>query len=235
MSAKEPIILLEQVSKYYGATDSKDDNPVLTNVNLKVHEGESMAIVGPSGSGKSTLLNIMGALDTASEGTVSIAGQCLSEADQTALSEFRRQTVGFVFQSHHLLPQLSVLENILVPLLAKPGAEGMAEAEERGRSMLKRVGLSHRLNHKPAALSGGERQRTAVVRALIHQPRILLADEPTGALDKNASMTLAKLLMELNQEEGVTLITVTHSMALAQLTDTVMELDDGYLQACKVS
>ena len=101
--------------------------------------------------------------------------------------------------------------------------------------MLKRVGLSHRLNHKPAALSGGERQRTAVVRALIHQPRILLADEPTGALDKNASMTLAKLLMELNQEEGVTLITVTHSMALAQLTDTVMELDDGYLQACKVS
>lgn len=235
MSAKEPIILLEKVSKYYGAKDSDDTTRVLSEVDLEVYEGESMAIIGPSGSGKSTLLNIMGALDTASEGSVCIADQYLNKASENELAEFRRRTVGFIFQSHHLLPQLSVMENVLVPLLAEPKPKGMPEAEERGRKLLKRVGLDHRLNHKPGQLSGGEKQRVAVVRALIHKPRILLADEPTGALDRKSSENLGQLLMELNHEEHITLVTVTHSMELAQLTGTVLELEDGRLHTSEAS
>jgi len=235
MSAKEPIILLEKVSKRYGSSNSKSTTNVLTEVDLEVYEGESMAIIGPSGSGKSTLLNIMGALDTASDGFVCIAGRHLNEAGENELAEFRRRTVGFIFQAHHLLPQLSVMENVLVPLLAEPQPKGMQEAEERGRVLLKRVGLDHRLDHKPGQLSGGEKQRAAVVRALICKPRILLADEPTGALDRKSSENLAQLLMELNHEEGLTLMTVTHSMELARLTGTVLELEDGHLQTNRAS
>ena len=235
MSAKEPIILLEKVSKRYGASDSGDTTHVLSEIDLEVYEGESMAIIGPSGSGKSTLLNIMGALDTASEGSVRIADQYLNKAREVELAEFRRRTVGFIFQAHHLLPQLSVLENVLVPLLADPNPKGIPKAEERGRQLLKRVGLDHRLNHKPGQLSGGERQRVAVVRALINQPRILLADEPTGALDRKSSDNLGQLLMEINHEEHITLVTVTHSIELAQLTGTVLELEDGRLHTSEAS
>ncbi len=235
MSAKEPIILLEKVSKRYGASDSGDTTHVLSEIDLEVYEGESMAIIGPSGSGKSTLLNIMGALDTASEGSVRIADQYLNKAREVELAEFRRRTVGFIFQAHHLLPQLSVLENVLVPLLADPNPKGIPKAEERGRQLLKRVGLDHRLNHKPGQLSGGERQRVAVVRALINQPRILLADEPTGALDRKSSVNLGQLLMEINHEEHITLVTVTHSIELAQLTGTVLELEDGRLHTSEAS
>ena len=235
MSAKEPIILLEKVSKSYGAKDSESLTRVLTEIDLEIYEGESMAIIGPSGSGKSTLLNIMGALDTATDGSVRIAGQYLTKADEEELSEFRRRVAGFIFQSHHLLPQLSVMENVLVPLLATPKSDGMAEAEERGRKLLKRVGLDHRLDHKPGQLSGGERQRVAVVRALIHKPKILFADEPTGALDRSSSENLGQLLMELNHEENITLVTVTHSMELVQSMATVLELEDGNLHTCEES
>ena len=177
----------------------------------------------------------MGALDTATDGSVQIAGQYLNKASENDLAAFRRQTVGFIFQAHHLLPQLSVMENVLVPLLAEPKPKGMQEAEDRGRKLLERVGLNHRLDHKPGQLSGGEKQRVAVVRALIHKPRILLADEPTGALDRKSSENLGQLLMELNHEEHITLVTVTHSMELARLTGTVLELEDGHLHTSEAS
>lgn len=211
------------VTKSYGAAE---EAPVLRGVDLAVRAGESVAIVGPSGCGKSTLLNILGTLDRPTSGKVFLGGRDVSGLGEVELSRLRAREVGFVFQLHHLLPQLTVLENVLVPALV---AEGARAAEERARRLLDRVGLSHRLGYRPGQLSGGECQRAAVARALVNRPRLLLADEPTGSLDGKAAEGVADLLFELNREEGVALVVVTHAPGLAARADRGLELREGRL------
>jgi ABC-type lipoprotein export system ATPase subunit len=241
----EPPLLLKltDVTKRYEAASGAGAVAVLDAVSFAVRPGQSVAIVGPSGSGKSTLLQILGTLDRPTSGRVELAGRDLATLDDLALAEVRNRQIGFVFQSHFLLPHCTVLENVLVPTLAKvgpasrrppPGAQG--EPSETGgtpvlraRRLLDRVGLGHRLDHRPGQLSGGERQRVAVVRALINQPALVLADEPTGALDHASATALGQLLVELNREEGVTLIVVTHALDLARRMGRVLELLEGKL------
>jgi lipoprotein-releasing system ATP-binding protein len=228
-SPTRPLLELEGVSKSYAATGDAPATTVLRQVDLRLSPGESAAIVGPSGSGKSTLLNIIGTLDRPTGGRVLLNGQDLSKLDERALAEVRAEALGFVFQLHHLLPQCTVLENVLVPTLAG-GPRKRAEAPEaRARRLLERVGLSQRLSYRPGQLSGGERQRAAVVRALVNEPRLLLADEPTGSLDRASSENLARLLVELNREEGVALLVITHAPDLARQMSRVLELRDGTL------
>ena len=186
-------------------------------------------IVGPSGSGKSTLLNIIGALDCPTQGRVLLDGKDLAALDETALARIRNKQIGFVFQLHHLLPQCTALENVLVPTLADKERAGARELRDRATTLLERVGLKEFLLHRPGELSGGQRQRVAVVRALINKPKLLLADEPTGSLDEDASQNIGDLLAELNGSEQVTLIVVTHSLKLAERMGQVMELSNGLL------
>lgn len=202
---------------------------VLNGVCLHLDEGESAAIVGPSGSGKSTLLHIIGALDTPSAGEVVLNGKNLAVMNDDELAAFRSRSLGFVFQAHHLLPHLNLLENVLVPTMAK-GAPCTNHAVGRAKQLLERVGLGERLAHRPGQLSGGECQRAAVVRALINQPKLLLADEPTGALDHQNAEELAKVLLELNREEKVAMIVVTHWRELAERMGKVYEIADGKLR-----
>ncbi|MHC4396180.1 MAG: ABC transporter ATP-binding protein [Planctomycetota bacterium] len=202
---------------------------VLKDITLKVSAGQSIAIVGPSGSGKSTLLNILGALDKPSSGRVLFDDTDLGQFDERQLAKIRNEQIGFVFQLHHLLPQCTVLENVLIPTLVSKKPDSRKAFEQRAVSLLERVGLKDWLYHRPGELSGGQRQRVAVVRALINNPRILLADEPTGSLDTKAAETIAALLVELNQSEKVTLIVATHSGRLAERMSEVLELDDGEL------
>ena len=213
------LLELSHVAKSYGTVE------VLKEVNLQLAAGEPIAIIGPSGSGKSTLLNIMGALDVPTRGTMSLDGRDLSHLTEKELAGIRNRQIGFIFQLHHLLPQCSVLENVLIPTLASPNSD----RQERAERLLDRVGLKHRLTHRPGQLSGGECQRVAVVRALINQPKLLLADEPTGSLDHIAATNLGQLLSELNKEEGVALVLVTHSLELARQMPRVLELRDGEL------
>ncbi len=229
MTAPQSLLEVRQVSKSYDGPGADDSVNVLVDISLSVAAGDSLAVVGPSGSGKSTLLNIIGALDRPTSGTVELAGKELSTLSDEDLAAVRNTDIGFIFQLHHLLPQCTVLENVLVPTLAGPPVEGQAAIEERARRLLERVELGARLSHRPAQLSGGERLRTAVVRALVNRPRLLLGDEPTGSLDRKSADNLARLLVELNREEDVALILVTHSMALAQLMDRVFVLEDGHL------
>jgi ABC-type lipoprotein export system ATPase subunit len=219
------LLELQEVSKTYPGSVPV---PVLRGASLAVKRGESVAIIGPSGSGKSTVLNLLGTLDLPDSGTVSLEGRDLTHLSPLELAHVRNRQVGFIFQSHHLLPQCSVLENVLLPTLAA-GRRTSHEAETRARRLLDRVGLGAREQHFPGQLSGGERQRTAVVRALINQPALILADEPTGALDRASAENLGRLLVELNREEGVTLIVVTHSGELAQQMERRVELRDGKL------
>ena len=229
-----PLLELKDVTKRYAAADGVNALPVLNGVSLTVAAGETLAIVGPSGSGKSTLLQIIGTLDRATSGEVLLEGKNLAALDDTQLAEVRNRQIGFVFQSHFLLPQCTVIENVLVPTLAVDKSEIRNPKSEmplaRAERLLKRVGLGERLHHRPSQLSGGERQRVAVVRALINQPQLLLADEPTGALDHASATALGQLLTELNREEGVTLIVVTHATDLAQRMGRVLELADGKLR-----
>lgn len=219
------ILELEGVTKSYRSPEGVE-TPVLRGVDLELARGESIAIAGPSGCGKSTLLNIIGTLDRPTSGRVVLEGRDVSTLSEPQLAEVRSQVVGFVFQLHHLLPQCTILENVLVPTLVAKGAEG---AEARARALLERVGLGQRMSHRPGQLSGGECQRAAVVRALINRPRLLLADEPTGSLDRASAGSLAQLLGELNREEGVALVYVTHAADLAARAGKVLELRDGRL------
>jgi lipoprotein-releasing system ATP-binding protein len=191
--------------------------------------GEALAIMGPSGSGKSTLLYIIGALEPPTSGTVSVNGQNPFSLDAAGVAAFRNRQVGFIFQDHHLLPQCSALENVLIPTMAAAPARRSEDAGQRARRLLARVGLSDRLDHRPAELSGGERQRVAIARALINRPPLVLADEPTGNLDRRTAETVADLLLELYQEENTMLVLVTHSLELSKRFPRRAELLDGGL------
>ena len=220
---------LVHVAKTYPSPSDEEGVCVLKDIDLKVDEGKSLVIVGPSGSGKSTLLNIIGALDCPTQGRVLLDGKDLAALDETALARIRNKQIGFVFQLHHLLPQCTALENVLVPTLADKERAGARELRDRATTLLERVGLKEFLLHRPGELSGGQRQRVAVVRALINKPKLLLADEPTGSLDEDASQNIGDLLAELNGSEQVTLIVVTHSLKLAERMGQVMELSNGLL------
>jgi lipoprotein-releasing system ATP-binding protein len=202
---------------------------VLRDVSLDLERGELAAIMGPSGSGKSTLLHLLGTLDRPTRGEVRLEGRDPFALTERQLADFRNRHIGFVFQDHHLLPQCSVFENVLIPtLVAREDREAM---KAWARQLLDRVGLSDRLDHRPAELSGGERQRVAVARALIHRPILLLADEPTGNLDRRTAASIGKLLLELHREERNILLVVTHSAELAELFPRTWTMDDGCLQA----
>ena len=205
------------------------DMPVLRGVTLALAAGESAAIMGPSGSGKSTLLHILGTLDRPTAGRVELDGTDPFALPEAGLAGFRNAKIGFVFQDHHLLPQCTVLENVLIPTLV--GAPADDATRERARQLLTRVGLQDRLDHRPAELSGGERQRAAVARALIRQPKLLLADEPTGNLDRKNAQLVGELLLELHREQQTVLVVVTHSQDLAKLFPTRLDMDDGRLDA----
>ena len=201
---------------------------VLRGVSLNLQEGQNVAVVGPSGSGKSTLLNIIGTLQAPSSGRVVLDGVEPATLDEPALAAFRSRSIGFVFQDHHLLPQCSVLENVLVPTIA--AGPTRPESVQRAGALLERVGLGDRLDHRPAELSGGERQRVSLARALVNQPVLLLADEPTGNLDRTTADRVAELLLELQQQEPMMLIVVTHSQRLARRMARQLELDEGRLR-----
>ena len=203
---------------------------VLRDVSISIDTGEALAILGPSGCGKSTLLNLMGALDVPTAGQVLLDGRDLAGLSEDERAAVRNTRLGFVFQAHHLLVQLTVWENVLVPALVTGVTR---EIEERARRLLDRVGLEDRMEHTPGALSGGERQRVAVVRALVNSPDLLFADEPTGSLDRATSDALGELLLELNREEGTALVVVTHSEDLAGRLGRVLHLSDGIISEAK--
>ncbi len=212
-----------------GVTKRFDDLIVLRDIDLQFQSGESVAIAGPSGSGKSTLLNVLGGLLPPSAGTVAFQGRDLWTMGADELAAFRNKEIGYVFQAHHLLPQCSALENVLIPTLVRRDVEDRGATVERARHLLDAVGLGVRAGHRPAQLSGGECQRVAVVRALINGPRLLLADEPTGSLDVAAADQLGELLCELNETESVALLTVTHSERLASRMQRTLKLEGGRL------
>ncbi len=226
------LLELNKITKTFEIPAEKKDMTVLKDISFQMDQGESVAVVGPSGSGKSTLLNIIGALDKPTSGDVFFAGKNLSDLNDSELSAIRNQEIGFIFQLHHLLPQCTVLENVLIPTipLGIKKNEDKDEVMRRAKTLLEKVDLKERMDFFPAVLSGGELQRVAVVRALINTPKLILADEPTGSLDKESSENLGRLLVDLNREEGVALITVTHSMDLARLMSRVYNLQNGKLE-----
>ena len=223
------LLNLTDVAKGYESVLNAPPVGVLDGVCLEVRAGESVAIVGASGSGKSTLLNIIGTLDRPSRGQVVFQGVDLAQLREEPLAEIRNRRIGFIFQAHHLLPQCTVLENVLIPTLALKDSGERKAAAGRAQGLLQRVGLGERLHHTPGQLSGGERQRVAVVRALINRPVLLLADEPTGALDRASAEMLSQLLIDLNSEEKAALIVVTHALDLARRMQRQFQLRDGRL------
>jgi lipoprotein-releasing system ATP-binding protein len=214
-------------------SDGSLETDVLRNVNLSVNKGDRLAIVGSSGSGKSTLLHLLGGLDEPTSGSVEIHGQDISTLSVNTLSKLRNQSLGFVYQFHHLLPEFTALENVAIPLVI--GGLNPKIAHQQAEDLLSKVGLSHRLIHKPSELSGGERQRAALARALITQPDCLLADEPTGNLDHRTAQAIFNLILELNESLGTALIIVTHDPQLASQMDRVLTLQDGALEDLKSS
>jgi lipoprotein-releasing system ATP-binding protein len=219
-------VQLSNVSKAFSAGDSSVS--VLRGASLSIAEGESVAIVGPSGSGKSTILNLIGTLDRPDSGAITIGGTDVTKLSPAELAKLRNERIGFIFQAHHLLPHCSVLENVLVPTLALAD-KAPDETVSRAKQLLNQVGLGQRMDYLPGRLSGGERQRAAVVRALINRPSLLLADEPTGALDRKNAAEIGSLLIDLNRGEKLTLLVVTHSRELAGLMSRTLEMSDGLL------
>ena len=217
------MIKVNGVSKLYRT--SKIETMALDNVNFTIDKGEFVSVMGPSGCGKSTLLNIVGLLDRPTSGTVEIAGKTIEGMGDSALAAFRNASIGFIFQNFHLIPSLSVRDNVELPLTYRSGLSGR-ERSERVREVLERVGLSHRLNHLPSQLSGGQCRRVAIARAIVGNPDIILADEPTGNLDSKMSAEIMDILKSLN-EEGRTILMVTHNEAQAELTHRVMRFFDG--------
>jgi len=220
---------LQNISKHYEQDGSGTRQVVLNQVSLLISEKDSIAIAGPSGSGKSTLLNILGTLDQPSSGKVFLDGKCLDGMNDNDLATFRNRFSGFVFQLHHLLPQLTLIENVLLPVLPARDRQAQKLTTERAYHLIERAGLTHQIHRKPLQLSVGECQRAAVVRALVNQPRLLLADEPTGSLDADNATQLGQLLVELNREQELAMVVVTHSMELASRMDKVYRLISGKL------
>lgn len=221
------MISVQSVTKSYETPGETVE--VLKQLSFELADGEAASIIGPSGCGKTTLLNLLGALDRPTTGSIQIDGQDIATFRDDQAAHFRNHSLGFVFQQHHLLPQLSVLENVLVPRLSGTWSEPAAETEARARTLLETVGLNHRLEHLPWQLSGGEKLRTAVARALVNQPKLVLADEPTGSLDPAATDTIADLLLNLNHDHKVSLVVVTHNAALAKRIGRTLELRNGKL------
>lgn len=224
-----PLLELRNVCKSYPTETGALE--VLRGVDLALQAGQSLAILGPSGCGKSTLLDLMGGLDRPTSGQVLLEGTDLQTLGEKEIARVRNRRIGFVFQLHHLLPQCTVLENVLLPTLADPKACTTAEARERATRLLERTGLAARQHHRPGQLSGGERQRAAFVRALINRPPLLLADEPTGSLDRASADSLADLIAEINRDEGVTLVVATHSPELARRMGRIIQIRDGRLES----
>lgn len=223
MGDTNAILNLQEITKSYPGNEA---TPVLKNVALSVAPGEAIAIIGPSGCGKSTLLNLIGTLDTPDSGTLTFEGSPLQGLNEAEQAHFRNTAIGFIFQAHHLLPQCTVLENILMPTLMQDSEE---DFKERAMHLLEAVGLADRADAMPGQLSGGECQRVAVVRALINRPKLLLADEPTGSLSQSGAESLTQLLLQLNQQEKLALILVTHSLHVAKQMDKIYHLLDGVL------
>jgi len=224
------MLKLDKITKYYEATESTIRRMVLDELSLEISKGDRVAILGPSGSGKSTLLNVMSSLDLPNSGTVLFDHEEISSYDSNQLAQFRNQKIGFVFQAHHLLPQLSLLENVLLPYLPEKDKATKKEAETRALELLDFVGLSNQIHQRPGQMSGGECQRAAVVRALIHEPKLILADEPTGSLDKESADQLAKLFVRINEEQGVTMVVVTHSQDLAAHMKRICRIENGKIK-----
>ncbi len=224
-----PLVELKNVSKAYRDPGSGQEVPVLRGVSLVIEPGDSLAIVGPSGCGKSTLLNILGTLDEPDTGEVNFDGEPVHGLSPARLGELRSSKIGFIFQLHHLLPQCSVLENVLLPALALSVRPDPKNVRERGMELLRLVGLDHRAGYMPAQLSGGERQRVAVARALINSPRLILADEPTGSLDEANAGKLTDLMVELVHKYGISLVLVTHQVTQAEKMKRTCVLHQGQL------
>jgi lipoprotein-releasing system ATP-binding protein len=224
------VLLCEGVGKYY--RDGKNRVDVLSRIDLQVRTNDRIAIIGDSGSGKSTLLHIMGGLDTPTSGRVLLNGTDLSSLREKAKGVLRNKTLGFVYQFHHLLPEFTAFENVAMPLLARKNVS-LGEIKKQVEDMLQAVGLGHRMTHKPSELSGGERQRAAIARALVTRPQALLADEPTGNLDRRTAEKVFDLMLELNQNTGTSLVIVTHDVKIAQKMDKIYVLEDGVLKPAR--
>jgi lipoprotein-releasing system ATP-binding protein len=225
MNNSEYVIECEHVSKTYD--DGHLQVSVLEDLHFNVRRGQSISIVGASGSGKSTLLHLLGGLDTPSGGTIRLMGQDITQLSQKAVGQMRNQYLGFVYQFHHLLPEFSALENVMMPLLI--GRMSKAQAEEQAKAMLDKVGLSQRMAHRPSELSGGERQRAAIARAMVTHPACILADEPTGNLDRKNAGNVLDIMLDLQRELDTSLVVVTHDEELASRFDDVLTVKDGRL------
>ncbi len=225
MKSNSAIIDIKNLEKTYGSGSSSIK--VLRGINLEILQGEVVSITGPSGTGKSTLLNLMGCLDNFDRGSLAISGTDVSSFEVDALSDFRNKHIGFIFQLHNLLPEFSALENIMMPLLIRRCK--FRDSKDKAMELLGRFGLENRANHKPGEMSGGECQRVAVARAIVGEPDIILADEPTGSLDSKNSMNLLEILLNLCREKGSTAVIVTHDMKIAEMTERVISMLDGLI------
>lgn len=227
----DAVIHCEGLAKTYA--EGKLHTPVFDGLAISVASGETVAILGPSGAGKSTLLHLLGGLDTPTAGEVYVTGQQMSALSDSARGQLRNRALGFVYQFHHLLPEFTALENVMLPVLLN--GTSVPDATRRARALLESVGLGHRLEHKPGELSGGERQRAAVARALVNTPACVLGDEPTGNLDEKTAATVFELMLELNRDKKTSLVLVTHDRRLARRLDRVLELHEGKLRELTTS